>query len=628
MSDRIGEKGSRLRAGLRVAWLLALAAAFLAPAIRTGYWSEDLYQSIMPRGGSVIHKTSFLEQVATHIKITMSIGRFFPLTPALMTTVHYIIREAWAYKAFIVATGILDVFLFYCLAGKLGGRRDYGGFAACLTIGLIQYRVAVDPSLGFSGQMQLLIAGLFLCLLTLQRHLETRGWAWLLASALLYFGCALLYEASYLLILLPLVLILRAPDAWGRRAWTALPYFCAAGFCASQTFLVRWLFPSDAYWHKPSFEPGAVALAMAHQASAGLPLTYFAFDPLRIFPAPGGLFGWLLDFRVALVAVPAFGLSFLCLRGRDRDATAGAARGGVAWRTSTCLGLILLIIPALVTAISPYHRARISPGVGWIGVLVEYYGVGLLLAPGLWNVVNATAGGGAKARWKCLAASMLVAGLVGVTYRANLDVVRCFNAQLGSDHYRDVVGQSGGAREGQRRLLECALDSGLLDDVPELSIVQLAQVYPFWYDEAFSRFFYAAHAGKSFTTLPPWAGAGLEGYRVREVLLGADSGYVVLSRGMRGPLTPDDQPPSGGLRLYVRHPGLARQGAGVPFRITGRGPSTIAGRGLRAIKSGRDWAVYSLEALETPIAPESLGVAFDRPLDPRAVAEEPSRATR
>jgi hypothetical protein len=87
-------------------------------------------------------------------------------------------------------------------------------------------------------------------------------------------------------------------------------------------------------------------------------------------------------------------------------------------------------------------------------------------------------------------------------------------------------------------------------------------------------------------------------------------------------LTPDDQPPSGGLRLFVRHPELAS----LPFQVTSQGVPTIAGRELRAIKSGRDWAIYSLEALEKPVAPESLQVVFDPAHSPREIAKEPSKA--
>ena len=620
MSSWTGETGPRLRPAWRVIWLVGLAAVFLAPAIQTGYWAEDLYQSIMPRGASVVGDRSLFGVASEHVKGTLIGGRFFPLTPALITTVHYVFREAWAYKAFVVATGVLDIFLFYCLASKLGGRRDYGCFAACLTIGLVQYRVAVDPSLGFSAQMQLLIAGLFLSLLALQRHLEGEGWGWLAASVLLYFACTLLYEVSYVLVFLHVCLILRAAGGRGRRLRAALPFFCAVGFCGFQTWMVRWLHPTAAYWHHPSFDPRAIALAVAHQASAGLPLSYFAFDPLGIFPGHGrgGWLGWLFDWQVAQVGLPAFALSFLCLR--DRGATAERTSGGIGRGWLCGLGLILFLFPTPMIAISPYHRAAISPGVGWIPVLIEYYGVGLILSAVLWHFVRATAGGGSKAVWKCVVASLLVAALVGMTYRANRQVVRCFNALPGSELHRDAVAVAGGTWHNQRELLQAALGAGLLDEVPERSIVQCAHEYPHWYDAMFGRYFYAAYAGKSLETVPPSAWAGPlapEAYRVRDVFVGLDSGYVVLSRGGDGPST------SGGLRLYVRHPGLSRRGAGVPFRVTtpgateSGGPPAIAGQDLRAIKSGRDWAVYSLEALEKPVAPESLQVVFDAGRSPR-----------
>ncbi len=87
-------------------------------------------------------------------------------------------------------------------------------------------------------------------------------------------------------------------------------------------------------------------------------------------------------------------------------------RSGIAWGTApTALGLDPAHSPTLVTAISPYHRAKLSPGVGWIAVLIEYYGVGLILSSVLWNAVNALVGGGSRAAWKCLAASMLVGSL-------------------------------------------------------------------------------------------------------------------------------------------------------------------------------------------------------------------------
>ena len=626
-ADAVEDSGacdaSRWRSAWRVAWLLGLATAFLAPALATGYWSEDLYQSIMPRGSSAIDHTTLRQEVASHVRTTVQIGRFFPLTPTIITTCHYFLRSAWAYKAYIVATGVLDVFLLYKLASRLGGRKDFGGFAACLAVGLIQYRVAVDSSLGFAGQIQLLIAGLLACPLLLQKYLDGEGRAWLVASWLAYFACTLTYEPAYFLVALPLLLLLRWPASWSRRAWLALPYLGAVGFCGLGTYLVRWLYPSKAYWHHPSFDPRAVAMAVVYQVSAGLPLTYFAFDPLAIFPKSdgGALLRWLLDLRTILVALAAFALALACLR-RPAGGAVRPARAGIGMGWIAAMGFVLAVFPTPMIAISPYHRAILSPGVGWIPALIQYYGVALILASGLWTLVGLSALGGPRAAWKCVAAAGLVASVVGLTYRANVRVVACFNAPVGSPLYRETVGMAGGTFDAQRKLLEAAYGSGLLDEVPDRSVVQPAREYPFWYDAKFARFFVAAYSGKAMVTVPAALRFGPEGagvYRVHEAIDGADSGSVVLSKGAIGP-----GPVSEALRLFVRHPGVE---AGAPFRLEGPGEG-VEGRALRVVKSGPGWALYALEGIKGEVKPEALRVVFGGPADPRAIAGRPAEAPR
>ncbi len=91
-----------------------------------------------------------------------------------------------------------------------------------------------------------------------------------------------------------------------------------------------------------------------------------------------------------------------------------------------------------------------------------------------------------------------------------------------------------------------------------------------------------------------------DAYRVRDVVLGEDSGYVVLSR------------PSNGLRLYLRDANLFRQGSRARFQISG--PSAdepaIDSRELRLIQSGRDWAIYSLETPGKTVLADSLRVVL------------------
>ncbi len=613
MFERIIQTASRLRPDWRVVGILILGAVFLAPATRTGYWAEDLYQSIMPRGFAVIDGKSVVGVALEHVQHTIKNGRFFPLTPMLITTVHYFVREAWVYKTYIVATSVLDLLLFYCLVRDLTGRRDFAGFATCLTVGLIQYRVAIDPSLGFFGQMQLLIAGLFLSLLALRRHLEGQCRRWLVAAVGLYLCCCLMYEVSYTLVFLYVCLILQAVDTWRRRLWTSLPFFMAAGSCALGTIVVRKLYPSDAYWNHADGNPGAVFMALFYQVTASLPLSYFVNDPLKIFPGPGlgGLARWIFSGGAIALGGSAVGLSLLCLRSPRATPETPSSPGVGSWCLAG-LGLILAIFPAILISISPYHRASIKPGVGWIPLLIQDYGVGLLLAAALWKFVEATVLGGSNALSKRLVVALLVGVVVSVTYRANQDVVRCFNAVPGSRLFRGVVGNAGGAWHEQRKLLESALGAGLLAEIPEKSTVVIAREYPYWYDSTYSRFFYAAHSGKSLVTLPPGASpAPGEAYRVRDVLLGRESGYVVLSRNVPAASASSQS------RIFVRHRDLSRQAD--PFRIKSQGTAgsaddpLVSWEQLRVIKSGRDWAIYALEAPGKSLAPDSIQVVFNRP---------------
>ena len=264
----MGDGSSRLRPRWQVIWLLGLAVFFLSPALQTGYWAEDIYQSILPRASIVLDNRTLCDVVMGHVKQTLLMGRFFPLTAALIPTVHYVFHDVWQYKAFILAASILDLFLFYLLVHRLSGRRDYACFAACVTVGLIQYRITIDPSFGFFGQMQLLIAALFFSSLALQLHLEKRGqeWGWLAASVILYLACALLYEVSYVLVLPHVCLISRAYAGTRRRLRASLPFLGVVAFCGFQTVLVRWLHPIDIYWHHTDFDP----VAIARDRSSGL----------------------------------------------------------------------------------------------------------------------------------------------------------------------------------------------------------------------------------------------------------------------------------------------------------------------------------------------------------------------
>ena len=140
-------------------------------------------------------------------------------------------------------------------------------------------------------------------------------------------------------------------------------------------------------------------------------------------------------------------------------------------------------------------------------------------------------GGGSFGRGKCLAASMMVASVVGLTYRANVEVAACFNASPGTARFREFAGSHGAAWHLPRLNMEAALNSGLMDDVPATSTVQVFQEYPYWHNAQYGSFFYAKHANKRLIVASPAPTLPASPtYQVRDLFQGASTGFVVLSQ--------------------------------------------------------------------------------------------------
>jgi hypothetical protein len=283
------------------------------------------------------------------------------------------------------------------------------------------------------------------------------------------------------------------------------------------------------------------------------------------------------------------------------------------------VGLVLAILPAFMLAISPYHRGNIGFGVGWIPVLVQCYGVALVVSSGLWGLVGSWRLGGAGARGKCLAASGLLALVLGATYRANEEVTLCFVAQPETERFRAIVGNAGGGFHEQRWLLEAALNAGLMAGVPEGATVMLGSRYPFWYDQDGGRAFLAAHAGKSFrVTLASDGSPRGEAFHLRDEFRRSGLGYVVLSH--RDASGKEVSPP----RIFVRHPAYGRKPGGPVFRIEREEGAKIARSDLREVGQGSGWALYTLDATGESLVADSIRLKFDRP----AVAEGDAEKVR
>ena len=601
----------------RLLGLVTLTTFYLLPALQTGYWSEDCSHSVGTVGRLILKtEDSLLAVMINNIRGSIALGRFFPLTPALINLVFYLIRDVVAYKAYLIGVTVFDIVVFYYLIRRLSGNRDFACLGGCVTITLFQFRVSVDPLLAYYGQIQLVTACLLLSLMALDLYLEGRGWRWLPVSAGGYLLCTLAYEATYTLFVLHLFLIARARRQWQERLRPALPFLAVVGLCALMSFVVQRLNPSDLYVHQKSFAPGPFLTAMARQISTALPLSYFQGDRQQVFARIHGvrsLCKWVAEPGSIAVALGALVLCRACLR---RQALVAELPARVRSLLAV-LALMLIVVPVPLIAISPSHQQQFSFGVGWIIVVMECLGVGLLVATMIWWWLG-DATGASFARKKSLGVALIVAILTGMTYRANLEVATCFSAPPGSPNYNSNAALHGASYQRQRLNLESALDAGLMDDVPSGSTLLLANVYPLWHDSTHGVFFYAKHTRKFFVIegQPRTVPSSSTTYRIRDVCLGPRSGFVVLSH-----VGTDNSGTHREILVYVRRPGLGNTAESTGFIVEGE-QSAIPGRSsatgsvvarseMSLVRAGRDWGLFSLRNTSDRIVADRVRPVFN-----------------
>ncbi|QDV33033.1 hypothetical protein [Tautonia plasticadhaerens] len=599
----------RYRLAIGVVVPLALASALLSPALGTGYLADDVVSSLVP-GMMRATGEDFADRTVGAIRGSIREGRFYPLVWLQYNAAFCLFRDVASYKWFIVIGCLADLALLMAVVRRLGGDWRSASLSATTTALLFQFRTFFDPILSFHGLLQVVTALLLGSLLALDLALRGRGRAWLAASAALYLACLLLYEVTYPLFLLHAALVASSRPGWRARILGVLPFALMAFLCASASVLVRKLHPGDSYIHAMNFGPSAVALALARQTSAAMPLSAFLADPAGLF---GGLRGpsavarWLA--RDDVLAVAALGTVAAAIGLRPSPGPVGGGGGRRGGWTLAALGGLLGILPGVMIAISGRYQGEVEFGKGYLPVYLQCFGVGLLSATGL-RAVIARPG---RARWAVAVAASAFGLVAGLTYRSNAEVAISLNAPPGTRAYNLVAAGMCGEGHFPRVNIEAALRAGLMEEIPEGATLLMTNAYLNWHDEPFGRFFYAMHLDRgSLAVRERSAGVDLPAdgaFVVRDACLGRESGYVLLWRV--GP----DGTRSGPTRLFVRHPGVGPEGGSGRFAVVETPAGTVTpppptpGDELPTLRSGEGWVLCELGS---EFDPDEVRVALDR----------------
>jgi len=394
---------SRLARGVLA---LVAAALILAPVLATGFYGDDASDANLNGALALRHASVLQATMATAALWVEANGRLFPAYVAEKYAVFHLLPGVVAYKLFLYLLTLATIGVFMAFLRRIGagGLAALAGFFVALGLQMRGYH---DALYAYNGMIQIMLIVLFASLWCWRVFLERGGAGWAIAAVALYAGNCLTYEFSYLFFpLYALVSPATTPRALLRAAG---PFAAITALAAVTAALLRAhaaIAPSSAYSIGPS--PLDYATTLLKQLAAALPLSYYAWNPSGIFPAPPHLFDgfgrYAFDWWAALFCAV---VAYVLVRAVAEDEAAGRH-----WplRRLLWLGVGLWLLPAPLVALSVKYQRELQWGIGYLPVLIEAFGAALVLTVATAALLRAVV---PRTRVAAVAALALLCGFAG-----------------------------------------------------------------------------------------------------------------------------------------------------------------------------------------------------------------------
>jgi hypothetical protein len=447
-------------------WLpLVFALVMLAPYLMTGFYQDDVLNSVFP-SYLALHQRTFADLLAEQAKGWMfEHGRLFPLSHTVFAW-WYLCQDLTVYRIVQVGLVLLSLWTWVRLLIALGASRRLAVACAMCALLAFQLREYHDPISSYAFMMQLSFlmgSGSILLLLRFQRARDSRA----LWGSLALWACALLYYETGLAFFPMLALL-----AWRARA--RLRSFLAR---YGHTLLLALYLGAVALLRlgatvryegvQGSFGIQAVK-TFFYQLSGTLPLSYAIFGRSGFYSGAtlASAEFWSPWFFVTAGLAAATAYSLLSKPQTPLADLPATQRGRF---DLFFLGITLLCVPTALVALSVKYQSQIHrPGLAYLPVFISCFGLSVFLGAWLSSV-----------RRRVGVACAVFALVAAFAFSANLIAVRRLNAEA----------------KDPRVLVERALRAKILAPVPPGSPIFVTDARPYAW---LSREFVHLHAGQAF----------------------------------------------------------------------------------------------------------------------------------
>jgi hypothetical protein len=367
-------KLNRRHLGLVLSLLLVNAIA-LFPLLTTGYCGDDVLNSQI-RGEMIRTDRSLMGVTAHYIGWwTETQGRFFPLA-FYIYSVFYVVPSIFLFKLIVLIVVLSSLFAFYSFLWRLTGSVLLPSTGLLLLPIVIQFRAVWDPILGFCALYPLLTLLLFCSLLLFLKCLDDHDRRALIAATTLFLCCGLIFETSYLLCVLYLVVAYSRLRRPGEALLASAPFIAVSGLLGMISFILKNFAKAPIQVYQPSFNLVRILKSYAVQSFGAVPFSYYWLDPYRVFSSQ--ITRWPVAILQGLPILVALALiAALWVRpGLSSGVNAGqrASTAELLW-----LGGLLFALPQALISLSPKYQAMIW-GTAYLPVYISRMGLTLLLA--------------------------------------------------------------------------------------------------------------------------------------------------------------------------------------------------------------------------------------------------------
>ncbi len=378
----------------------------LNPLLRSGFYADDMSNSLS--WTSVVSGGPSRYQMLINGTPSGPVpGRFYPLSNYAYFLFDFVHGNAVLYKLIILVCIIASLFLFALFILEAFGRKDIAIFSILTLPLFMQFRIFYDPITSFHAFMQILFIFLILTLIFLNRYLQTKRLVYLLSSLCSFIITLFLYEISLMFMLIVFFFILRSNKHMKEKFTYIFIYFIPL-----TTAILLSLRERRRYESMPAYQTNFNIFdwfpALIRQIYASFPLSYYKSNPGDIFDHNINSLLEKITFSDRVTVLLFVVITVVIIKRtnwinprknfsrttdkvhrklrnkKNRDDSIDIVKNVrvILFNEKDLLmfGLLLLITPNLLIALSPTYQYLIYWGVGHIPVYISYFGAYLILS--------------------------------------------------------------------------------------------------------------------------------------------------------------------------------------------------------------------------------------------------------